>query len=173
MMRWLDGITDSMDVSLYSYLSRTEGAGFLMSVCRRLPSAPRGRAQDLATGDPPTWSVRSPASKECASKMGVTHHRSARDVPYSTASRNSQPPDPHSGGGLIPQEMGSRSHPRVCLPHLLISLRLVASSTPGSTCHLPQTERKIARILVRLWRSSATCLNPMGENLRLNLNKIK
>lgn len=145
----------------------------MMTVCRRLPSAPRGRAKDLATGDPPTWSLRSPASKECASKMGLTHHRSARHMPYSTASRNSQPPDPHSSGGLTPQEMGSRSHPRVCLPHLLISLHLAESSTPGSMCHLPQTERKIARILVRLWRTCATHLTPMGENLQLNLNRIK
>ena len=112
------------------------------------------------TGDPPTWSLRSPASKECAIEMGLTYHRSGRACHTPSLAAIHSPLTHTPGQGLRPQEMGSRSHPRVRLPHLLVSLHLVESYTPGSMCHLPQTEMKIAGTLVRLWRTSAACLNP-------------
>lgn len=44
--------------------------------------------------------------------MGLTYHWSGKDVPYFIASRNSQPPDPHSRAGVDTPGDGIKESPQ-------------------------------------------------------------
>lgn len=98
----------------FSYLCRTEVAGFLKTL-RDYPQSPEATHRALPQGSPNL------VTEISSQQNGLTYHRSGKDVP-SVASHSSSPLTHTPGEGLIHQEMGSKSHPRVSLPHLLTSI---------------------------------------------------